>query len=76
MEFEVNVTSSQRLFTLDIVLEDTPAKWWGTHKKSISEWPQCRREMEIIFGEEISYDNKKHTGLLDPGKHIEHYRTN
>ena len=31
--------------------------------------------MEIVFGEEISYADKKYTGLTDPGKHIEHCRT-
>ena len=31
--------------------------------------------MEIIFGEEVSYANKKYIGLSDPGKHIEHCHT-
>ena len=44
---------------LDYVLKATPAKWWGKHKQSISKWPQCRRLMEIIFGEEISFHDKK-----------------
>ena len=47
-EFEEKITESQR-------------RWWGTHNQSISEWPQCRRLMEIIFGEEISYFDQKYT---------------
>ena len=74
-EFEEKVTEPHRLFALDYVLKATSARWWGTHKQSISEWTQCRRLMEIIFREDISYDDQKYTGLSDPGKHIEHYRT-
>ena len=36
-EFKGKVIESQRLSTLDYVLKATPARWWGTHKKSISE---------------------------------------
>ena len=56
------------------MLKATPARWWGTHKQSIYEWSQCRKLMEIIFGEDISYPYKKYIGLRDLGKHIEHYR--
>ena len=51
-----------------------PARWRGTHKQSIFEWPECRRLMEIRFGEDISFPEQKYTGLTDPRKHIEHYR--
>ena len=37
-EFEEKVIEHQRLSTLDYVLKATPAKWWVTHKESISEW--------------------------------------
>ena len=50
-EFEENVTKSQQLSTLDYVLKAMPARWWGTHKQSIFKWLQCRRLMEIRFGE-------------------------
>ena len=73
-EFEEKVTESQRLSALDYVLKATPARWWGTHKQSISKWRQCRRLMEIIFGEEISFPNQKYIGLTYPRKHIEHCR--
>ena len=32
--------------------------------------------MDIRFGEEISYDDKKYTRLSDPVKHIKHCHTN
>ena len=72
-EFEEKVTESQRLSALEYVLKSTPTRWWGTHKQSISKWPQCRRLMEIRFGEEINYSDQKYTGLTNPTKHIEHY---
>ena len=48
-EFEGIVMDSQCLYTLDHALKATPARWWGAHKKSITNWPQCRRLMEDKF---------------------------
>ena len=31
-KFQVKVTESKRLSTLDFVLKATPTRWWGTHK--------------------------------------------
>ena len=73
-EFEGLVIEPQCLSALDYVLKATPARWWGTHKQSIFEWLQCIRIMEIKFGYEISYVDKKYIVLLDLGKHIEHFR--
>ena len=70
--FEVKVMESQHLSTLNFVLKATPARWWGTHKESISEWKQCRILMKIIFGEEISYAHRKYTGLKNSFEHIEY----
>ena len=61
MHFEEKNTESERLFTLDFVLKYTLARWWGTHKQSISKLPQSRRLMEIRFGVEISYIGRKYT---------------
>ena len=57
---------------MDYVLKAMPARWWGTHKQSISKWPQCIILLEIGFGENISYPDNKHTVLTDPMEHIEH----
>ena len=62
-KFEAKFIESQQLSSLEFVLKATPARWWGTHKQSISEWPQCRRLMEIRFGEEVDYADKKYTKL-------------
>ena len=65
-EFEEKVTESQRLSALEFVLKATPARWWGTHKQSISEWTQGRILLEIRFREEISYIGHKYTELILP----------
>ena len=36
-EFEGMVTEPQCLSTLDFLLKSTLARWWGMHKRSISE---------------------------------------
>ena len=36
-EFEWMVIEPRSFFALDYVLKATPARWWGTHKQSISE---------------------------------------
>ena len=69
-EFEGRVIEPQRLFALDYVLKATPARWWGTHKQSISEWPQCRRLMEVKFNEEVTIVSQKYTGLSSPTEHL------
>ena len=60
---------------MDFVSKDTPTRWWGAHKEYISEWSQCRKLMEIIFGEEISYIGRKYTQLTDHVEHIKYCHT-
>ena len=69
-EFKGIVTEPHRLTALDYVLKAMPTKWWGTHKKSISEWPQCRILMEVRFGKEVNVVSQKYTGLSNPVEHI------
>ena len=61
IEFEEKVIEYEHLSALDFMLKATPARWWGTHKKYISKWPQFRLLMEIRFGEEIIYTGHKYT---------------
>ena len=75
IDFEVKVTESQCLSALDFVLKSTPTRWWGMHKEYISKWTQCRRLMEIRFGEWIYYSDQKYTRLTNPMEHIEHCRS-
>ena len=46
-EFEEKVTEHQCMSAQDFMLKVTPARWWVTHKESISKWPQCRQLMEL-----------------------------
>ena len=71
-EFEGLVMESCRLFTLYHALKATPTRWWGAHKKSITNWPQCRRLMEFRFGEEATLVNHKYSGLANPTEHLNH----
>ena len=48
-EFEEKVIEIMRLSALDYELKAIPARWWGTHKQSISKWLQCRILIQIIF---------------------------
>jgi hypothetical protein len=36
--FETNVLIKQRLLEMDEALKDTSARWWGTHKRNITDW--------------------------------------
>ena len=73
-EFEGLVTESQCLSALDHALKATPARWWGAHKKSITNWPHYRRLMEVIFGEEVTLVYHKYSGLENPMEHLNQCR--
>jgi hypothetical protein len=34
-EFELQISHQQRLLYLDVVLKETPMRWWATHKDRI-----------------------------------------
>ena len=71
-EFEGLITESQRLSALEHVLKTTPARWWGAHKRSITDWPQCKRFMEVRFSEEFALVNHKYLGMTKPIEHLNH----
>ena len=56
---------------MDIALRDTPARWWGTHKKNIRDWQVCRRLMWISVGQVETEMQKKYDRETDPIKHIQ-----
>lgn len=70
IEFEVIVVEKQRLLALDISMKATLARWWATHKTHIQEWSQCKRLMQIRFGEKSEYIVDKYTRLTIPKDHI------
>jgi hypothetical protein len=45
LEFEETLPVQQRLFALDEALKYTPTGWWGTHKRNMVNWIQCRTLM-------------------------------
>jgi hypothetical protein len=40
---EEKITTDQRIFVLDLALQDTPARWWATHKALIMEWEDAKQ---------------------------------
>jgi hypothetical protein len=53
LEFEEIVLVQQRLLALDEALKATPTRWWGTHKKNIAYWVQCRTLMTVCFSDQV-----------------------
>jgi hypothetical protein len=41
LEFEASVPTQHRLMAMDEALKYTPARWWGMHKRNITNWVQC-----------------------------------
>jgi hypothetical protein len=52
LEFEEIVPVQQRLLALDEALKEMPTRWWGTHKKDITEWVQCHTLMTVRFSDQ------------------------
>jgi hypothetical protein len=50
-QYEDAVLENQRLLALDLAFKATPARWWGTHKETITDWYQCKR-LRIRFAVE------------------------
>ena len=73
-EYEGLVMESQCLSALDHAIKSMLIRWWGAHKKSITNWPQCRRLMEVRFGEEVTLVNHNYSGLANPGEHLNQCR--
>jgi hypothetical protein len=48
---EENIAMDQRIFVLDLSLQDTIARWWGTHKASIMEWEDTKQAIQFQFQE-------------------------
>jgi hypothetical protein len=40
---EEKIVTDQRIFVLDLALQDTPARWWATHKALIMEWEDVKQ---------------------------------
>jgi hypothetical protein len=73
VEFERIVPVQQRLLALDEALKATPARWWGTHKKNITEWVQCRTLLTVCFSDQIEGCEVRYTGQSCPKDHVRSY---
>ena len=71
IEFEDKIIEPHRLLALEVAMKETIASWWAMQKQSISEWPQCHRLLQVIFGENVSFLGKKHTCLTYLIDHLE-----
>jgi hypothetical protein len=64
------------LLALDLELKDTPARWWGEQKETITDWYQCKRLLHIRFdAEQIGNKQQKYDGMGTPVEHLEECKT-
>jgi hypothetical protein len=58
-QYEHEFLENQRLLSLDLALNATPARWWGVHKETIPDWYQCKWLLRIRFGAEQKKINNR-----------------
>jgi hypothetical protein len=77
---EEKIAEDQRIVVLDLALEDTPARWWASHKEVIKNWEdvkhaiQCRFQDKEQLKSEMQMDfqvAQLFNGQSDPKTHIE-----
>jgi hypothetical protein len=61
------------MLALDEALKATPARWWGTHKKNITEWVQCRTLLTVRFSNQAEGCEVRYTGQSCPKDHVRSY---
>jgi hypothetical protein len=71
MDFETIVPTQQRLLAMDEALKATPARWWGTHKRNITDWTQCRTLMTGWFSAQVGSYEVRYTGRSYPKDHVQ-----
>jgi hypothetical protein len=69
-DFETSVPTQQRLLAMDEALKATPARWWGTHKRNITDWTQCRTLMTTRFSAQAVSCEVRYTGRSFPKDHV------
>jgi hypothetical protein len=70
LEFEEIVPIQQRFLALDVALQETLGRWWGTHKKNIADWVQCCTLMTMQFSEQVEGCKVRYTGRSYPKDHV------
>jgi hypothetical protein len=53
VQFDRIVPIQEMMLVLDETLKATPSRWWGTHKKNIVEWVQCRTLLTVHFSYQV-----------------------
>lgn len=67
--FERELSKQQRLDTLRWVLNAMPARWWGTHQRSVRTG-ECKKMMPMWFGKPKTQLKDKYDGWDDPHAHL------
>jgi transposase-like protein len=70
VEFERNVPVQKRMLALDKALKETLARWWGTHKKNIVEWVQCRTLLTVRISNQAKGCKVRYTCQSCPKNHV------
>jgi hypothetical protein len=70
LEFEEVVPLQQRFLSLDEALKATTSRSWGTHKRHIADWMQCRTLMTTRFSDNIEGHEVQYTGQSYPKDHV------
>ena len=71
-QYEDKVLENQRFLALDLSLKDTPTRWWGAHKETITDWYQCKRLLCTRFGAEHGSNQlEKYDGQGALAEHLE-----
>jgi hypothetical protein len=69
-EFQEIVPVRKRLLALDEYLKATPSRWWGTHKKNITDWVQCHTLMTVRFSEQTKGCEVRYIGQSCLKSHV------
>jgi hypothetical protein len=70
-QYEDRVLENQQMLALDLALKATPARWWGTHKETITDWYQCKHLLHIRFIPEQEYNKQqKYDGQEALAEHL------
>jgi hypothetical protein len=69
-DFEEIVPTQQRLLAMDEALKATPERWWGTHKRNITDWTQCQTLMTTQFSSQTVSCEVRYIGQSFPEDHV------
>jgi hypothetical protein len=69
-EFETSVPTQQRLLAMDEAMKATPVRWWGIHKRNITDWTQCQTLMTTRFSAQEGSCEAWYTSRICPKDHV------